>query len=209
MTEQTDKPKVQTVIASGEVELWEDIPKFVYSHRCLSADIPCEHLDLPIGTPVEIVAVTDAEPKRKLVPGPGEWKKSKVHELLDQWDFINKEGVIASVRYQKFMHPGFSWVWELKCDDENKGCSTLELAQRAAEEAKATAGEDGFHWEEVEPEYIRFIVSGTHTDHSIEDRTEAFNTYRTMHEFSEIATIEGVLSDLTKVELDRREASGK
>ncbi len=216
MTEkQTDKLKVRTVIASGEVELWEDIPKFVYNHRCLSADIPCEHLDLPIGTKFEIVAVRSAEPKRELVPPDGAvWITSKMYP--DRTRLIVDGMEIATVSATTIQV-----TWMVK-PDEWIPATTLELAQRAAEEAKATAGEDSFRWEEVDPKkkppdtYDWYEIHSWSHDHgpcpcqwsgvsSVSARVD-FNYRAGLDRYYRI-TLHGYDGE-ERTELDRYEASG-
>ncbi|KKL70274.1 hypothetical protein LCGC14_2106510, partial [marine sediment metagenome] len=103
---------------------------------------------------LEIVAVRDAEPERELVrPEGAVWGINHVEttkvESLWSYSLILAGCPIAEVKTSSYPTVSSEWHWRISRTTGGIAMS-LELAKRAAEEAKATAGEDGFHWEEVE-----------------------------------------------------------
>ena len=167
MSEKTEKPKVRTVIGTGTV---------VKNDKFITINLGCGDQQLPMslayqpiglrkmqpGTKIEIVAVREVEPERELVRGPGEWKKNEASLSLSH-DFINNRGVLATVWTGRSDNMS-KWWWVIPGMNVAKHAATFELAQRAAEEAKATSEEDGFRWKEVEPEYIRYMVTAIYKD---------------------------------------------
>ena len=139
---QTGKPKVRTVIGKWKVKVHDTS----YFQNC-DVDIA----RTPIGTLIELVAILPAKSERRVVPGPGEWKRTQLVGV--NWHLINESGVIASISQMGCTQ----WYWETlkKCGH----VETHELAERAAEEALATSRLCGFRWEEAEPEYIRYMIT--------------------------------------------------
>lgn len=145
----SEKPKVRMVIGTGLVN------RGCYDSINMTRKIDVG--DFPDGTEIEIVALlsSDAfatelgsvvnsihsEPKRELVQGPGEWSESTIMPGESLLISGNKEiGRVGSVGINR-------WWWNISTKGGETEC--CEAAQRAVEEAKADAGEDGFRWEEV------------------------------------------------------------
>ena len=149
---QTDKPTVRTLISVGIITDKTDGETNAVFDNVAAAR------KLQPGDRVELAKLTNAEPKRKLVPGPGEWKRTQL--VGANWYLINESGVIAIVSRMGCTQ----WYWATlnKCGH----VETHELAERAAEEALADARLCGFHWEEVEPEYWFYTVLCDETDHT-------------------------------------------
>ena len=109
--------------------------------------------NMPDGTPIEIVALRPAKPERRLVKPKGEWKASNTNARAVHFK-TDGVGLIASI----FSLDSSMWFWYVS-PRQNGYVETLELAKQAAEKNLANAKLYGFHWEVVEPEYIRYMIT--------------------------------------------------
>jgi len=105
---------------------------------------------VPDGTPVEIVALV--EPKRKLVrPEGAVWMASKVCSRGTSLVVAGHSG--TAVTHASYASDA-TFGWNIGFANGWHSESTLEKAQRAAEEALADAGLHGFRWVKEPPETI-------------------------------------------------------
>ena len=201
MTEKQEKQKVRRVIWTGMIykggHLWGD---------------PVYFPDLKKNTPIEIVALLDAEPERRVVkPEGAKWVPLPSRIATKPWMGLYSNGRIVAIADGDGDYLSQdNWVLAK--------LPTIELAQQAAEEAKATADEDGFCWKEVEPEYTVYWIAWVErndTCHVIRESTQSEASARYVsikrgcspqtRGYKRVRFL-GVLPDLTMVELDRYEA---
>ena len=128
------KQKVRKVIGTGEFRA-----NNCYWMRHISKDTA----GLADRTKIEIVAVTYAEPERRVVPPEGAvWIPLPSRIATKSWMGLYNNGrIIAIADGAGDYLAQDNWVLAK--------LQTIELAQQAAEEAKADAEEDGFRWDEV------------------------------------------------------------
>ncbi len=157
----TEKRKVRKLLAKGVVESHVPFGRSAHIHDALGQAYSLEDV---IGKNVEIVTVTDAKPEREVVvPKGAVWQdcpQCGCKTLLVDGEDRATARLVTPL--DKELHS--YWSWAVLREAVFSKAATGAEAQRAAEEALATAGIDGFRWKEVEPEYISYAASRIRTD---------------------------------------------